>query len=331
MKAYIPFFFLLLFNIISIKGDDDDYDPTKVTEEDDKKNCEYIDPSIPCRSRKLSEGRLCCDIYEVTADDISETCEVKTTKEEQMLIVGSSKIINKELGGLQIYNSEYGGIAGNSSEERKEIVQRTIRITCDTWDFSVNIIDGDEYTEKEINILESENHCLSYFTPLLLHISSNRRPVSREICYKASLLPSTRRQGLSCGYMEIDIQEEHGIIEKRQTCFIYDPKVTSSKKLDEATRLNLNALSKKNENPNVNYQFNLFGYNGTGYSYDSSTGIVRDKKDDPSIFDYNDFLLHNDLSFVEEEENQPNKNDSSRIMSRLSINCVLLLIIFILL
>ena len=100
-----------------------------------------------------------------------------------MLIVGSSHVINKELGGLQIYNAKYGGIAGNTVEERKEKVQRTIKITCKTWDFSVNIIDGDDYTEDEIKILESENHCLSYFNPILLHISSNRRSVTRERYY----------------------------------------------------------------------------------------------------------------------------------------------------
>ena len=74
--------------------------------------------------------------------------------------------------------------------------------------------------------------------------------------------PSTRREGLSCGYLEIDIQEENGIVEKRQTCFLYDPKVASSKTLDEATRLNFNGLSKKAENDNINYQFTIFGYNG---------------------------------------------------------------------
>ena len=179
MKVYILFLFLILFN--TIYSEDDDYDPTAGDELADKNNCEDLESTVPCQERILSkEGNLCCDIYEETADSVSETCEVKTTREQQMLIVGSSEVINKELGGLQMYNAKYGGTAGNTIEERKEKVQRTIRITCQTWDFSVNIIDGEDYTEDEIKILESENHCLSYFTPILFHISSNRRNVTRE-------------------------------------------------------------------------------------------------------------------------------------------------------
>ena len=304
MKVYILFLFLILFNIIS--NQDDDYDPTAGDELADKNNCEDLESTVPCQERILSkEGNLCCDIYEETADSVSETCEVKTTKEQQMLIVGSSEVINKELGGLQMYNSKYGGTAGDTIEERKEKVQRTIRITCKTWDFSVNIIDGEDYTEDEIKILESENHCLSYFTPILFHISSNRRNVTRETCYQASLLESTKSKGISCGYMEIAIQEAHNIVEKRQTCFLYDPKVASSKALDEATRLNLNALSKKAEDDSINYNFTIYGSDGNGYFYDSKTRAVTEAKDD---YNYN------------------SNSNNYGIINRLSISCIILII-----
>lgn len=292
MKVYILFLFLILFNTIS--NQDDDYDPN---EEADKILCEDSESSVPCQDRELSkEGNLCCDIFEVAGDSPVETCEVKTTKEQQLLIVGSSEVINKELGGLQIYNAKYGGIAGNTVDERKDNVQRTIRITCKTWDYSVNIIDGDDYKEDEIKILESENHCLSYFAPILLHISSNRRNVTRETCYQASLLESTKSKGISCGYMEIDIQEAHDIVEKRQTCFLYDPKVASSKTLDEATRLNLNALSRKAENDSINYNFTIYGSDGNGYSYDSKTRAVTEAKDDYN-YNSNNYGIINRLSF----------------------------------
>ncbi len=299
MKVYILFLFLILFNTIS--NQDDDYDPN---EEADKILCEDSESSVPCQDRELSkEGNLCCDIFEVAGDSPVETCEVKTTKEQQLLIVGSSEVINKELGGLQIYNAKYGGIAGNTVDERKDNVQRTIRITCKTWDYSVNIIDGDDYKEDEIKILESENHCLSYFAPILLHISSNRRNVTRETCYQASLLESTKSKGISCGYMEIDIQEAHDIVEKRQTCFLYDPKVASSKTLDEATRLNLNALSRKAENDSINYNFTIYGSDGNGYSYDSKTRAVTEAKDD---YNYN--------------------SSNYGIINRLSFSCIILII-----
>ena len=293
------FFLLLLLSTINISLGDDEYDPTSDPAYD-KIFCENSDSSEPCQSRILTGGRLCCDIHEETADETQESCEVKTTLEEQKRIVGSSEVINKELGGLQIYNSKYGGVAGSTVEERKDDIRRTITITCSSWSYSVNIIDDHEYTTEDIAILQSDNHCLSYFTPILMHISSNRRSVSRSTCNNALLLTSTKEQGISCGYMEIDIQESHNIVEKRKTCFLYDrymeidiqeshnivekrktcflydPNVKNNKVLDEATRLNLNALSKKAEDNSINYSFKIYPADGNGYSYDSKTGTVQD-------------------------------------------------------
>ena len=279
MDIYFLFIFLILFNFIS-NDEDDDY-----AIQMESNRCVSSQPRT-CRNVQLSGDRLCCEYFETNADEVQDTCEMKTTKEAHMSIVGSSKIINKELGGLAIYNEEYGGMYGGNITERKFEVQRTITITCATWSFSVDIIDG-EYSEDEINILQSDKHCLSYFNPYLKHTISNRRKVTRDICYKASLLPSTKESGISCGYMEIDIKEPNGNEEKRTTCFLYDPKVASSKTLDESTRLNLNDMTKKKENDEINYNFTIYGPEGKGYTYSSKTREVEEVEDDPSNYNYN--------------------------------------------
>ena len=276
------FFLLLLLSTINISLGDDEYDPT-YDPAYDKIFCENSDSSEPCQSRILTGGRLCCDIHEETADETQESCEVKTTLEEQKRIVGSSEVINKELGGLQIYNSKYGGVAGSTVEERKDDIRRTITITCSSWSYSVNIIDDHEYTTEDIAILQSDNHCLSYFNPYLKHTGSNRRAVTRETCYKASLLPSTIRSGISCGYMEIDIKEPLAT-EKRTTCFLYDPNVANNKVLDEATRLNMNTMTRKIEDDNINYNYTIYKSNGKGYSYDSLTAKVTNVMDSPEHY-----------------------------------------------
>lgn len=287
MKVYFLSIFLILFHFISNDGDDN-YLP--------KTEAECINsPPNSCQNIKLSPGYLCCEIYEENGGSAQETCEMKTTYEDQMLIVGSSKIINKELGGLAIYNEKYGGTSGANYTERLLEVQRIIKITCATWSFSVNIIDGD-YTDDEINILKSDKHCLSYYNPYLKHTIKNRRGVTRNTCHRASLLPSTIESGISCGYMEIDIEEPNGKKEKRVTCFLYDPKVVSSKTLDEATRLNLNAMTKKNENDNINYNFTIYGPDRNGYTYSSKDRKVEEVVDDPSNYDYTDFGIINKLS-----------------------------------
>ena len=277
MKVYyLSIFFLLITNIFT-QDSDDEY-----LKSIDSAICAGTESRL-CQTTNLSNGRLCCEVFEKNGDEIQETCEMKTTKQEQNLIVGSSRIINKELGGIAIYNEKYGGTVGSTIEERKFEIQRTITITCKTWDFSVDIIDG-IYTNKEIKLLSSDQHCLSYFNPYLIHTSTNRREVNRDICYGAALLKSTRDEGINCGYMEIEIIEP-GATETRKTCFLFDPKVLNNKVLDEATRLNLNAMSKKNEDNNIKYNFVIYGPQGKGYKYDSETRKVEEVQDE-SGYDY---------------------------------------------
>ena len=282
MKVFFLYIFWILFSIIS-NDEDDDY---LAQMEADKCASRSSSPNT-CREVILTNGRLCCEIWEKNADNVQETCEMKTTYEDQMLIVGSSEIINKEQAGLAIYNDKYGGTYGENIQERKFEIQRTITITCSEWKFSVDIVKG-EYSEEEINILKSDHHCLSYYNPYLKHTISSRRKVTRDTCYKASLLPSTRESGISCGYMEIDFEEPNfKKIEKRITCFLYDSKVVSSKTLDEATRLNLNDMTRKKEYDDINYNFTIYGPNGNGYTYSSKTRKVEETMDDPSNYDYN--------------------------------------------
>ena len=303
---YLSIFFLLITNIFT-QDSDEEYLKSL-----DSVVCAGTESRL-CQTTNLSNGRLCCEVFEKNGDEIQETCEMKTTKQEQNLIVGSSRIINKELGGIAIYNEKYGGTVGSTIEERKFEIQRTITITCKTWDFSVDIIDG-IYTNKEIKLLSSDQHCLSYFNPYLIHTSTNRREVNRDICYGAALLKSTRDEGINCGYMEIEIIEP-GATETRQTCFLFDPKVLDNKVLDEATRLNLNAMSKKNENNNIKYNFVIYGPQGKGYKYDSETRIVEEVQDQ-SGYNYSNVIF---FSYDDDD------NGNNGYINKISI-CFLILI-----
>ena len=266
MKIYLLSIFLIIFNFIS-NNEIDDYSLEMETIE-----C-ASSPPHNCRDVQLSEGHLCCEIFEGNADNVKESCELKTTLEDQMALVGSSKIINKELAGLAIYNNKYGGLNRETIEERKLEIQRTITVTCSKWKFSVDIVDG-EYSQEEIKILNSDDHCLSYYNPYLKHTLIDRRKITKNICFKASLLPSTIEAGIHCGYMEIDIEKANEK-EKITTCFLYDPNVASSKILDEATRLNLNELTRKNEDDDINYKITVYGPMGKGYTFSSKTRIVE--------------------------------------------------------
>ena len=270
MKNFFLFIFIILYVFVSNDEEDDkkaEYDlqlDTKACAETSYNDCQ--------KAPITTAGRICCQISETTADNVAVTCELKTTKEDQEKLVGSSISINKELGGLAMYNVKYGGVAGNLEERTKQL-HREISINCYSWDFFVSILDEHDYTNDDIKILQSDTHCLTYFNPLLIRTSLNQRDADRKACFEASLLSSTKNEGLSCGYMEIKI-EEPGAVETKKTCFLYDPKVVKNGILDEATKGNLNSLTGKNTNDNINYVFTIYASNNEGYTYDSKTGEV---------------------------------------------------------
>ena len=135
--------------------------------------CEEVNIKTP--------GYICCQINEETDYSIKQTCELKTTKEEQDKLVDSSLLLNKELRGIQIFNEKYGGIVG-------EKLKREITINCYIWDLFVKQINNNDYSQKEISILKSENHCLTYFTSFLNPTDEIKREVTKEICFRALLL-----------------------------------------------------------------------------------------------------------------------------------------------
>ena len=106
--------------------------------------------------------------------------------------------------------------------------------------------------------------------------------------------------------MEIEIREPHAA-ETRKTCFLYAPNVLNNKVLDEATRLNLNAMSKKNEDDTIKYNFIIYGPQGKGYKYDSETRVVEEVQDQTD-YDYSKVKLDN---YEDDESNNGNINKLS--------------------
>jgi len=270
MKVHYLFSFIILTLIYFSIQEDSQLSTLEIDSENcinsNYENCEDVVIKTP--------GHICCQINEETSITQRQTCEIKTTKEEQNKLVGSSFIINKELGGVQIYNEKYSGVTGNITE-REEKLRRDITINCYEWDLFVKLINVEDYSPQDISILESENHCLTYFNSFLIPSEINKREVTKETCFNALLLPSTKRSGISCGYMEIDIEKSNSV-ESIKTCFLYDPKVVQIGILDESTKGNLNALTKKNDDFYINYNFTIYAENKDVYAYDSRTGIITD-------------------------------------------------------
>ena len=79
--------------------------------------------------------------------------------------------------------------------------------------------------------------------------------------------------------MEIEIEKSDSS-ERIKTCFFYDPNVAKIGFLDELAKGNLNDLTKKNEDNNINYNFIIYSENKEAYSYNSKTRIIREIRND---------------------------------------------------
>ena len=126
MKAFYLFTFIILLINISLE-EEEELPPGQL--EIDTQNCAQTEYEKCFDTEIRTPGHSCCKISEVTADSPILTCELKTTEEEQNKLVGSSLIINKELGGIAIYNEKYGGVTGNVTEREMQM-RRVITITC---------------------------------------------------------------------------------------------------------------------------------------------------------------------------------------------------------
>ena len=104
MKVYNYFFPFIILLLISFSFQENSPTSTLELDADNCINAIYED----CDKVIINTpGHICCQINDESANGIiKQNCELKTTKEAQNKLVGSSFIINKELGGIQIYNEK---------------------------------------------------------------------------------------------------------------------------------------------------------------------------------------------------------------------------------
>ena len=126
----------------------------------------------------------------------------------------------------------------------------------------------DTYTSEEIKVLQDENHCLNYFYGL------NIENQTKQNCFNAVILQSSKDAGLTCGYYEFNIKYSDGTSENFKTCHLFNNAAISRGQLDERTKESFQSFVKDNQDNGkyvVSYKVALSDKNGNSVEYDSLT------------------------------------------------------------
>ena len=174
-----------------------------------------------CSSVKLTSGIYQCCKASITAYlSTSSTSSTITSCSIQMPPIKlykeevereSTKAYYKEAWGY-VVNNVVTGAAGGKVEKTYNCKDgtATMRFGFDT------------YTEEEIEILQSDEHCLAYFYGL-------NEFTTKEDCFNSVILPSSKKVGLSCGYFEFDIKFSDGTSKNLKSCNIFNKDIITNK------------------------------------------------------------------------------------------------------
>lgn len=181
-----------------------------------------------------------------------------------------SKAISKELAGFTMYGSP----DPNAGPEEITMDPRlTEKYTCKDGEISIDY-GKDEYTSQEIQILKSGNHCLKYYYSYGIDLFE--KPTSKEDCFNAKLLDSSKNAGIECSYFDFSITYTDGIKENYKTCYLYISDSLKGSTIDPNFINTFNSLAStysfyKNK-AYKSYTVNFYDTKGTIANYNSMNG-----------------------------------------------------------
>ena len=221
-----------------------------------------------CPSVKLNSGYYqCCKVSSLTAGNSVSFCSAQITpisEFKKMMEMSSIKAIIKESFGITKYRYvEPLGINPDSIRTS---------MTYDCPDGKVTTQFGyDTYTEEEIDILKSDEHCLDY-------LYNYRTFSSKQECYDSLLLPSSINLGLTCGYYKYSIKYSDGSNYEIESCGIFNKDLLGQKNLDQQSKDGFKSFVSTNKEDGkvvLSYEVSLSNKEGQYLVYDSSIdGII---------------------------------------------------------
>ena len=229
-------------------------------EEDHEKciNIDYTNKNCWLADTKLSDYE-CCFIEYDNIDDGSP--EKSCTFVEKRI----GKIYSVK-GMVELYREIYGiERAKNDPSFSPNIGIHYIVTTYTCQNYTYNMESNIRFSESEIAILKSEDHCLKY--DIIFLINNPKEEVTEELCKNAKILPDSEKAGIKCALFELSFGSK--II---KTCNLFN---TNSNNLDYLTE-DIEAII---ESEGVTtFKIKISG-DGISSNYDSETGELTNENE----------------------------------------------------
>jgi len=217
-----------------------------------------------CTNVKLNSGvyQCCNKIFKTYYMEIPQ-CAVQTipisTYKEQ-IENEATKALSKEMFGYSAYKDKFS--------LNIELLKSKVEYNCK--DGNLTILYGyDTYTDDEIKVFQSGNHCLKY---MYERNFSN----TQEVCFNSVLTQNAKDVGLTCGFFEFNIKYIDNTVDNIKTCNIFNKEVANYGNIDEKTKDSFTTIvnSKNVQKVVLSYTVEFSDESGYTLVYDSTKAKV---------------------------------------------------------
>ena len=154
-------------------------------------------------------------------------------------------------------------------------------IDCKNKDLNITL--GDQYTEEDIKTLKSEDYCLNYFYQNVVDKSSKKFD-----CKKGKVLESSKKEGYSCGTLEIkiDFKCENMTDFEFNTCILTNMDYYKSILLNEEMQQYIDLVNKYGKDEVNSFYIRLADSDGNAIKYDIMEGKIVESSNILTISKY---------------------------------------------
>ena len=278
-KALVSIVFIILFIQISSQA----LDIEKIRK--DSELCQAHKDKNSCTSVRLYSGFYqCCKATTEFLDQSLSFCSVQVpqiSEYNKVLELKTTKAIFKETFGITKYR--YGYEHNLNPDDIK------MRMAYECANGKILFEFGyDKYTQEDIEILQSDEHCLDY-------MYGYRMFTSKQECYDSVLLRSSIEAGLSCGYFKYTLKYSDGTTLNIESCGIFNRDLINQQNLDNKSKESIQTFVNSNKGDGkivLSYEVNLSNKEGQYIVYDSALDRITSSNSSRNLtFNYLLFII----------------------------------------
>lgn len=140
------------------------------------------------------------------------------------------------------------------------------------------------YTDEEIEILTSKNHCLYYASSKTTErIYNEKITITESKCFEAISLKETKDAGVTCSFIDMSILFKNGTKVKFNNCFLFPSEAIKNKKVpiivEDVIKENVEEFANEQNQTVAEYDFKIIDKDGGYILYNSEKGIIEENGD----------------------------------------------------